>query len=190
MVFFDNLFDEAKFHGTLITDDVGFGYVIKPAHSLLNENNHHALTLYQNKFWAEYLLRNHSTFWGYRFNVLELYQQLYRNPLQHLRSEDEIIDELSNRMAAGELLVYKVHNFIPPPPDLVNADIPMASAKPAAPNKTYNKNKKKLQPGGRSNAETSSSQTRSASDNLSENNAQGINHSNHEISEHWMDKPR
>ena len=110
-------------------------------------------TLYQNKFWAEYLLRNHCSFWGGPFDLLALYQQLCPTPLQHHKSANEMIDELSNRMTSGEFQVYKAHNFLPPPPDRTGADVAMAGKSKKAPGDAPTSRFKSLTQGGKTNKE-------------------------------------
>ncbi|WP_245823905.1 hypothetical protein [Photobacterium proteolyticum] len=125
---FNTSLANAKLNQTLLLDAVGLCYVIAPPHRALNGDPGLAKDQYKNKYWADRLLRTHCSTWGYQFNLYRLYHQLCPSPLQHHKSKDEIIDELSNRMAHGEFLVFCVDNLLPSPPDATNADVPMASS--------------------------------------------------------------
>lgn len=114
---FDTSLTNAKFNQTLLVDAVGFCYVIAPAHQAVNGDLSLAKEQYKNKYWADRLLRTHCNRWGYRFNLHRLYRQLCPNPLQHHKSSDEMINELSDRMAHGEFLVFCVDNLMLSPAD-------------------------------------------------------------------------
>ncbi|MGR5149936.1 hypothetical protein ACQKP8_25745 [Photobacterium alginatilyticum] len=130
---FNTSLANAKLNQTLLVDAVGLCYVIAPPHRALNGDPGLAKDQYKNKYWADRLLRTHCSSWGYQFNLYRLYHQLCPSPLQHHKSKDEIIDELSNRMAHGEFLVFCVDNLLPSPPDATNADVPMASSSKVEP---------------------------------------------------------
>ncbi|GAB3528839.1 hypothetical protein [Photobacterium alginatilyticum] len=130
---FNTSLANAKLNQTLLVDAVGLCYVIAPPHRALNGDPGLAKDQYKNKYWADRLLRTHCSSWGYQFNLYRLYHQLCPSQLQHHKSKDEIIDELSNRMAHGEFLVFCVDNLLPSPPDATNADVPMASSSKVEP---------------------------------------------------------
>ena len=112
---FDTSLTSAKFNRTLLVDAVGFCYVIAPVHRAVDGDLGLAKEQYKNKYWADRLLRTHCNIWGYRFNLHRLYRQLCPNPLQHHKSSDEMINELSDRMAHGEFLVFCVDNLMRSP---------------------------------------------------------------------------
>ena len=124
--------EEAKFHRVMIVDSLGFCYIIVPYGRALGSNPEAAEYLFRNKYWATYLLNDHSNRWGYRFDLRSLYLQFFYCPLIHHKSDHELIDELSDRMACGELLVYRVDNMLRPPPDIHAIGVPLSSpARPA-----------------------------------------------------------
>ncbi|MGF1725728.1 hypothetical protein [Photobacterium nomapromontoriensis] len=110
----EHAFSNAKFNQTLLVSPVGLCFVITPANRPLEGDSSLAKAQFKNRYWAKHLLRSHSNRWGYRFDLLKLYHQLHPTPLQHHKTRDEMIEEVSQRIAHGELLVYNVHNFILP----------------------------------------------------------------------------
>ncbi|GAL04519.1 hypothetical protein JCM19237_1191 [Photobacterium aphoticum] len=108
----DNAFAQAKFDRTLLVSPVGLCYVITPVGRPLDNDPSLALNQFRHTYRAKHLLASHSNRWGYRFDLTRLYHQLCPTPLQHHKTRDDMLTELSQRIAHGELLVYKVHNFI------------------------------------------------------------------------------
>ncbi|WP_157037899.1 hypothetical protein [Photobacterium aquae] len=111
----EHAFANAKSNQTLLVSPVGLCFVITPASRPLEGDPNLAKTQFRNKYWARHLLISHSNRWGYRFDLLKLYHQLHPTPLQNHRTREDMVNELSERIAHGEFLVYSVHNFISPP---------------------------------------------------------------------------
>ncbi|MGF1688785.1 hypothetical protein L4C36_19215 [Photobacterium japonica] len=130
MALFGDPIAEAKFYRIRIIDGLGRCYLITPRHRRMNIGEQSPLMQYQNKYWAKHLLQSHSTRWGYPFDLPMLYHRLCYKPLQHHIPKQGMIEELSDRMTQGELLVYLVDNFIPPPPQGSRTHIPASSPAP------------------------------------------------------------
>ncbi|MGF1688533.1 hypothetical protein L4C36_17895 [Photobacterium japonica] len=112
MLTIENALSQAKFDRTLLVNPVGLCFVITAASRPLESDPSQAQTQYRHPYRAKQLLLTHSNRWGYRFDLRHLYHQLCPTPLQHHKTRDDMVNELSLRIAHGELLVYKVHNFI------------------------------------------------------------------------------
>lgn len=130
MALFGDPIAEAKFYRMRIIDGLGRCYLITPRNRRIHIDDQSPLMQYQNKYWAKHLLQSHSTRWGYPFDLPMLYHRLCYKPLQHHIPKQAMLEELSDRMMQGELLVYLVDNFIPPPPQGSRVNISAATPAP------------------------------------------------------------
>ncbi|MGR5149095.1 phospholipase [Photobacterium alginatilyticum] len=154
---FESPIEEAKFHRVMIVDALGFCYIILPYGRALGNNPEAAEYRFRHPYWATHLLNSHDNRWGYRFELRKLYLQFFTCPLIYHKSDQEILAELSNYIACGELLVYKVDNLLCPSIDILSVGIPMPSPTPERQAKAeskpqssrVNRSKAVLQQGGR-----------------------------------------
>ncbi|PSW18570.1 hypothetical protein C9I98_16015 [Photobacterium sanctipauli] len=106
--------EEAQRHQTMIVDAMGFCYLIVPYGQAVDSNLGQAQRCYNNIYRASLLLHSHHDGWGRRFNLRKLYARLLNPALLHHKSDKELGNELSARIACGELQVYRVGNLLTP----------------------------------------------------------------------------
>ncbi|GDY25063.1 hypothetical protein AHAT_09530 [Agarivorans sp. Toyoura001] len=132
-----NFVQQSKFNQTLLVDAFGQSYVFVPRHSSARhqgEQLHSCIDAY----WAESLLQNHSTMWGYQFDVNKLYSNIAGDFMANHKTEQQKHAWLSKAIISGEVKVYKGESFAGNAPTDTEGGIPVATLpeKSAAPRAT------------------------------------------------------
>ncbi|MGF1701548.1 hypothetical protein L4D09_14730 [Photobacterium makurazakiensis] len=104
--------EQAKLHRMMIVDALGFCYILLPCGQNLDRKLGMREYRFKDKYWARLLLQSHHNRWGYRFELRKLYLSVLPCPLIHHKSDQTILNELSDRIACGDLWVYKVNHLL------------------------------------------------------------------------------
>ncbi|WP_432454836.1 hypothetical protein ACRRS0_05120 [Agarivorans sp. QJM3NY_29] len=122
-----NAFEQSKFNQTLLVDAFGQSYMFLQGHVTQAENLGELINHSVDIYWAQSLLQNHSSMWGYQFDLNKLYFQVSGDYMASHKSEQQKIAWLSNGIVSGEVKVLKGKNFAPPPPSNMEGGMPVAT---------------------------------------------------------------